>query len=131
MPGPLDELQRLLGGQGGLRPGSAPTVPGGGLLDLTPEEWAAFMRRAPLAGDVPWSTSEAPASAPPLFSDPRFSIEMQGGGALGGNAYRRPPLGRQLLGSILGGGFPVPAPQGIPSSEGWQPGIGLRFRQPF
>ena len=48
MAGPLDELQRLLGA--GKAPGGyaarldAPPSSGGGLLDLSPDEMAAFMR---------------------------------------------------------------------------------------
>lgn len=53
------------------------------------------------------------------------------------------PFTRQMLQSILGGGFPQPGSgqfidprqplqlQTVPSSEGWQPGIGFRARFPF
>lgn len=76
MPGPLDELRRLLGGRDGPVTQSTPAVPGslsrpvgvetaGGLLDLSPDEWAAFMRRIrPVGGFMGQDMYRPEASMP-------------------------------------------------------------------
>lgn len=104
-----------------------------------------YPRQPPLSHGVPDSRSGDPVSLPPVFGDPRFSLEMSGGYGWNPRQPYQSPFGRQILQSILGGGFPVPAyqqgqfidprqplqPQGSISSEGWQPGVSLRARFPF
>lgn len=88
MPGPLDELQRLLGGQGGFQPQSRPAAPGGGLLDLTPDEWAAFMRRLPM--------SDAPGAAPAQPFLGEWPLEVQGDWVKNRTRWNEPFQGRMM-----------------------------------